>query len=272
MNALADWVRGTRDTLTWLDTDRYVWSVFAGRPDRWYDDPATLAGATAQAHSLLRSDVHPVNVAGPFLRYLAASDTAAICAALEHPEPRRLLTDTLDSLTHQLGEGVDIVLDCPSPRKLFGTGAGEVDFDAQEDVAAGLLEVIRTVADRPVGGLQIACATLSGPDDDETDCWSSLLSAAEYYGWVTAVRVNEVSNPDQLTTELPADLLLFPRVAADVLPDERRFGAGLPPEVWTDGSDAALLVDAAAKRAFRFGEIPWQAHPETVLSRVAALA
>src|SRR5207245_8084415 len=138
------------NTLTWLDCDRYVWSVFAGAPERWYDDPATLAAATAQAQTLLRSDVHGVDVLGPFSRHLVSGgDAAAICAVLELDEPRRLLADTLDALLHQFDDRVDTVLGCRSPRGLLAAGA-EAGFDELDDVAAGLVEVIRSVADRPI--------------------------------------------------------------------------------------------------------------------------
>ncbi|ABD11611.1 hypothetical protein CcI156_21045 [Frankia sp. CcI156] len=272
MNAVDDWIHARRDTLTWLDCDRYVWRVFAGAPERWYDDPATLVAASAQAHRLLRSDVYGVNVSGPFSRHLVGdSEAAAVCAALELPAPRRVLADTLDALLHQFGDRVDLVLDCPSPRRLLASGAG-IDFDALDDVATGLLEVIRSVADRPVRGLQITCDTAGGPDEDETDAWSSLLAAAGHYGWITAVRLNGVTDPDQLDPKLPGDLLLLPHLPAGVLPDDRRYGGGLPAEVWSDTSEAARLLDAAAKRGFRFGEIPTEASPEIVLTRLTALA
>ncbi|MCK9930578.1 hypothetical protein MXD62_26005, partial [Frankia sp. Mgl5] len=72
--------------------------MFAGAPDRWYDDTATLVAATGQAHRLLRSDVLGVNVLGPFSRHLVPTgDAAEVCAALELAEPRRVLADTLDA-------------------------------------------------------------------------------------------------------------------------------------------------------------------------------
>ncbi|MCK9929588.1 hypothetical protein MXD62_20800 [Frankia sp. Mgl5] len=267
-----DWIRARRDTLTWLDCDRYVWSVFAGAPGRWYDEPATLVAATAQAHPLLRSDVYAVSVLGPFSRHLVSgSEASALCEALELSAPRRVVADTLDALLHQFGSRVDIVLDCPSPRSFLTSGVA-VDLDALDDVAASLLEVIRTVADRPIRGLQITCNTAFGPDDDEADAWSSLLAAAAHYGWVTAIRLNDVTDPDQLDGTLPGDLLLLPQTAADVLPDDRRHGGGLPPAVWTDTDEAARRADVAAKRGLRFGEIPADAPPETVLTRINALS
>lgn len=271
MNVLDDWVHARRDRLTWLDADRYVWSVFAGRPDRWYEDPATLAAATAQAHPLLRSDVLGVSVQGPFSRHLSpVMDTAGVCRALEQPGSRRVLRETLAALVHQFGDRAAIVLDCPSPRRLLADDA-EAGFDELDDVAAGLLEVIRTVADRPLRGLQITCATVGGPDDDETESWSSVLAAAGHYGWVTAIRLDGVTRADQLDTGLPGDLLLLPRAGPDALPDDRRHGGGLPPEVWAGTAEAAHLANAAAKRGFRYGEIPEDASPETVLERITAL-
>lgn len=272
MKALADWVHERRDTLTWLDSDRYVWSVFAGRPQRWYDDPAVLVSTTVQAHKVLRSDVQVVNAVGPFSRHLDPDSTAAqVCESLESEEPRRFLAETLAAFAHQLGDQVDLVLECPSPRSLLAAD-GEVDLDDLDDVAAGLLEVIRTVADRPIRGLQISCGTPSGPDEDELDSWSSLLAAAKYYGWVTAIRLDGVTAADQLDAEVPGDLVLLPGVADGGLPEDRRHGGGLPPQAWTDTAEAVQIVDAAAKRGLRFGEIPQDASPEVVLTRLNALA
>jgi hypothetical protein len=272
MTVLADWLKSRRDTVTWLDSDRYVWSVFAGRPDRWYDDPGLLVSSTAQAQKLLRSDVQGVNIVGPFERRLEpGADSAQVCEALESAESRRQLAEALDAFAHQFGDQVDLVLDCPSPRRLLA-GSAEVDLDDLDDVAAGLLDVIRTVADRPIQGLQLRCDGSAGPDEDESDSWSSLLGAAGHYGWVTAIRLDGVTEVDQLEAELPGDLLLVPRVAAGRVPDDRRHGGGLPAEAWADTSEAARIVTEAAGRGFRFGEIPAEASPEVVVARVTALA
>lgn len=271
MNALKDWVHAERDRLTWLDSDRYVWSVFAGACEHWHDDPGTMVGATAQAQKLLRSDVLGVDILGPFSRHLVpGSDADTVCAALGREEPRCDLAATVDALVHQFGDRADIVLDCPSPRRLLGDGAA-VGFDALDDVATALLEVVRVVADRPVHGLQITCDTKGGPDEDELDSWSSLLAAARHYHWVTAIRLNGATDADQLAATLPGDLLLLPQLEAAMVPDDRRHGGGLPPTAWTDSSDAARIAEAAGKRRFRFGEIPHDASPETVLARVTAL-
>jgi hypothetical protein len=269
MNALDDWVHAGRERLTWLDTDRYVWSVFAGACEHWYDDPGTMIGATAQAQKLLRSDVLGVDLLGPFSRHLVVADSAAtVGAVLEREELRRDLLATVDALLHQFGDSVAVVLECPSPRRVLGE---EADFDALDDTAAALLDVVRAVSDRAVHGLQITCDTVGGPDEDELDSWSSLLAAARHYRWITAIRLNGVSDPGRLDAALPGDLLLLPYVEAELLPDDRRHGGGLPPSVWTGASDAPRLVDAAAKRQFRFGEIPQDAAPETVLARITAL-
>jgi hypothetical protein len=39
MNALKDWVHGSRERLTWLDCDSYVRVVFACGYQNWHDDP-----------------------------------------------------------------------------------------------------------------------------------------------------------------------------------------------------------------------------------------
>ncbi|MBA2558636.1 MAG: hypothetical protein H0V07_01885 [Propionibacteriales bacterium] len=271
MNALKDWVHARRDRLTWLDCDRYVWSVFAGAPERWHSDPGTMSSATAQAHKLLQSDVLAVDLLGPFSRHLVVGSAASvICEVLEQEEPRLNLAATVDAMVHQFAGQADIVLGCPSPRRLLGEGV-EVDFDALDDVATALLDVVRTLADRPVHGLQITCDTEPGPDEDELDSWSSLLAAAQHYHWVTAIRLNGVTEPHQLDAVLAGDLLLLPQLEAEMVPDDRRHGGGLPPSAWADSSEAVRIVDAAGKRSFRFGEIPQDASPEVVLDRIKAL-
>ncbi|HVE24562.1 MAG TPA: hypothetical protein VNC22_04130 [Sporichthya sp.] len=272
MNALKDWLETRRTRLTWLDCDRYVWSVFAGAPERWYSDPGTMIGAIAQAHKLLRSDVLTVDLQGAFSRHLSSAGTAAeIVDALEGEEPRRDLSSAVDALAHQFAGSVDLVLDCPSPRRLFPPGA-DADLDDLDDVASALLDVVRSLADRPLAGLQITCDTAPGPDEDEADSWSSLLSAARHYGWVTVIRLNALTDPEQLDPGWPGDLVLLPRLDAEAVPDDVRHGAGLPPEAWADSPDAVRTVDAAAKRGFRFGEIPGDASPEIVLDRIRALS
>ena len=146
-----------------------------------------------------------------------------------------------------------------------------VGFDALDDVATALLEIVRVVADRSVHGLQITCDTKGGPDEDELDSWSSLLAAARHYRWVTAIRLNGVTDLDQLDAGLPGDLLLLPQLESAMLPDDRRHGGGLPPSAWVDAGEAARIVEAAGRRRFRFGEIPHDASPETVLARVTSL-
>jgi|GEM_PF-6783483 len=270
MTALTDLVHARRDRLTWLDGERYVRSVFAGACEHWHEDPGTMIGATAQAQKLLRSDVLGADLLGPFSRHLAPGSSAAMIRdVLEREEPRRNLADTLDALLHRFGDEVDVVLACPSPRQLL-VEEQAIDFDELDDVSTALLEVVRAVADRPVQALLITCDTKGGPDSDELDSWSPVLAAAEHYHWVTAIRLNGVSDPEQLDPNLPGDLLLLPALEALVL-DDRRHGAGLPPAVWTGSSEAARLVEAAAKRRFRFGEIPQDAAPEAVLDTVRAL-
>src|SRR4051812_22782237 len=123
MNAPGNWGHARRDRLTWLGSDRYVWSVFAGACEHWYDDPGTMIGATAQAQKVLRSAVLGGDLLRPFSRRLAiGSDAATITAVFGSEEPRRDLTATVDAMLHQFGNSVDVVLACPSPRSLLGEG------------------------------------------------------------------------------------------------------------------------------------------------------
>lgn len=272
MGALDDWVQGRRDRLTWLDVDRYVWAVFAGSPARWYADPAILAATAGQAQGVVRSDVYPVRLAGPFSEALAAADTAeAVAAALGNEEPRQQLAETIDALHHRLGDAVDIVLDCPSPRTLLGAGA-DVSFDDLDDVAAALLEVIRLVADRPVRGLQVRCTSPTGPDADEAESWDSLLAAAGYYDWVRAIRLDEVTDPADVEHDLVGEVLLFPDAPADRLAGDRRHGGGLTAAVWAGTDEAPVLLEGAAALSLRCGEVPADAEPEIVLARLSKLA
>lgn len=271
MNVLREWVSGQRDSLTWLDSDRYSWAVFAGKPERWYDDPAGLVAATSQANRLVCSDIHGVKLVGPFSRHLSsASDAASVCDALQELEPRALLSDTLDAQFHQLGTRLDLVVECPSPRLLQPDGI-TFDFDDLDDVAAALLQVTRTIADQPVRGLQIICGTPGGPDEDEVESWSVLVAAARHYGWVTAVRLDGVADFDQVDPSIDCDLVLLPQLDPGGVPDDRRYGGGLPSSAWADSPRAHDAVADAARRQFRFGEIPSEASPEVVLGHLACL-
>jgi hypothetical protein len=271
MSALNDWIAAGRDRLTWLDCDRYVWSVFAGAPEDWHRNPGTMIGATAQAQKLLGSEVLTVDLLGPFSRHPVTGGSAeAICAALDEEQPRCDLIATADALLHEFAGRLDVVLACPSPRALLGEGQ-DVDFNALDDVATALLGVVRVLADRQLQGLQITCDTKGGPDLDELDSWSSLLAAARHYQWVTVIRLDGVTDADQLDSSWPGDLLLLPHLDAEAVPDDRRLGAGLPPAAWSDSAEAVRITDAAAKRGFRFGEIPQNAAPEIVLDRIKAL-
>lgn len=285
-------MHATRSTLTWLDADRYAWSVFAGAPAHWYDDPARLARAVAQAQEVLRSDVIGVRLLGPFtggpivaggsipqgasagavVPADPAEVIAQVCGALAGEHQRAVLSETVDALSHHVGAKADLVLMCESPRQLLmSAGAGNPDFDALDVVAAALVDVIRHIADRPLRGLVLSCDAADGPGHDEVDAWSSLLAAARHYGWVTAVRLDTMADPAQLPVALPGDLVLLPAVLPGDVPAGRRYGGGMPAVAWTDSADAARMCQAAARRKFRFGEIPCDAAPETVLKRLAAL-
>ncbi len=118
--------------------------------------------------------------------------------------------------------------------------------------------------------MQITSDTKAGPDFDELDSWSSLLSAARHYEWVIAIRLNGVTMPDQIDHDLPGDLLLLPHLEAE------SFGRPSPRRRATTycvdrGERGGRVVEAAAGRRFRFGEIPRDAAPETVLARITAL-
>ena len=270
MGAIDDWLGKRSSKLTWIDADRYVWSVFAGRPDRWYEDPASLAGASARAQVLLRSDVQELRVAGPFSGLLREADgPGGVAEAFATGEGRRLLGETLDALAYQLDPAVDLALVCPSPRDLLQGGQRD-DFFALDDVAAAMLEMLRGLADRRVAALVIARAAVGPPGDDELESWSTMLSAAAHYGWRTAARLEGVE-PAQ-GGDLPTDLVLLPGAGPEQLGEDSRIGGGLVPAFWEAGEAADLIAERAVTRAFRFGEIPTGVAPESVLFRLDQLA
>ena len=270
MGALGDWLAKASPKLTWIDADRYVWAVFAGRPDRWYEDPAGLAAASARAQVLLRSGVQEVRVAGPFGGLLReAEGPDGVAEAFADPQGRRLLGETLDALAYQLDAAVDLALVCPSPRDLLRGGHRD-DFFALDDVAAAMLEVLRGLADRRISALVITSATPESPGDDELESWSSMLGAAGHYGWHTAARLDGAGTARGV--DLPSELVLLPGVGPAELGEDSRIGGGLVSAFWEAGEAADLLAARAIERPFRFGEIPAGAAPEVVLSRLDQLA
>ncbi|MDA8209476.1 MAG: hypothetical protein M0Z92_10820 [Actinomycetota bacterium] len=269
MGAIAEWVAGRSAGLTWLEADRYVWNFFAGRPVNWHSDPGALAGATAKAQAMLRSDVQEVLITGPFEPGLASAAGAdAVAEALGSEAGRRMLAETVDALDYALGGRTDLALVCPSPPRLL-SGAEAADFYAMDDVAAALLEVARSVAGRRLAALVIEA---SPPGEDEMESWATMIQAAAHYGWASAVRLQGVESAGGLAQQVGADLLLLPDAPPAALGEGRRCGGGLVREFWEPGAAGDLLAAQALALPFRFGEVPAEVEPEALLRRLDQLA
>lgn len=269
VGAIADWVAGRSAGLTWLDSDRYVWSVFAGRPERWHSEPGLLAGANSKALPMLRSDVQEVSLAGPFgSRLTLATGADEVTEVLASEEGRRLLAETVDALDYAVGAKADLALVCPSPGRLLGGGA-EADFYAMDDVAAAMLEVIRGLAGRRLAAIVIAA---SDPGEEELESWSTMIQATAHYGWVSAARLEGAVSSAGLAEQVQTDLVLLPAAPPGALGQGRRYGGGLVREFWGSGPAAEALAEEACSRAFLCGEVPVEEEPEAVLRRLDQLA
>lgn len=273
MTVLTDFRTGRRETVTWLDLDRYAHTVFAGSAPGWYADPARLAGAVGQARRLLGSHVVGVDLTGPFLSRLdhtaAAGGVAAVLDLLGEAGPARIARETVAAVAHDLTGPADLVLVCWCPADLLRRAgrapeSGPADFDDLDDVGAQLLAVLRGCADLPVAGVLLR--RTGAPGADEPLAWAPLLAAAVHYGWTTALSIEGVDSAAGLPAGLGTDLVLLPDAPAARIPADRRHGGGLCAAFWTGRPD-----DGPDLPALRFGRVPPDLPPEQVLRMAASL-
>lgn len=277
-SALAQWQRGERGQVLWIDFERYAWRVFAGATAEWYQDPVRFAGTIGQALRVVRSDVVAIDVLAPFIaawRAEAAHEQAPVSVSAltdflsQQPACLSFISEVADALQHSVGDRADLALKLFSPRDLLlAVGADEAlasDFSALDDLGAALVELLRNLSSKSFACLQLHTLAPAGLSADEQDAYAPILRTAEYYGWITCLSFGGV-HADMLP-DCEAAIALYPEVAAEDLVDtaERRCGGGLTSRFWL-GPDPL-----AGELGLLHGTIPADAYPEAVAEKIRSL-
>ena len=279
---IADWKRGEKERLVWIDFERYAARVFAGSPVDWYRNPVRFAATIGQAHRVIPSELVSIDLTAPFLDFLqqaagesgqkdspaAQSAVLRLAQLLEETAPFEFVSQVVDALAHSIGDDAVLVLKLQSPRELlFAAGATDEvagDFGALDEVGTALGKLIRRLSSKPLACLQLCCD--SGLTADEEDACDPLFRAAEYYGWASALSFAHCG--DDFPPLPKVDLALFRDLPAERLlgATDRRFGGGLPALFWLDGGSLP------AKPGVLYGVIPEESSPETVAERMQMLS
>lgn len=261
------------DPLVWIEYDAYAHRVFAGSRADWRTDPTAYTSALIQANAILGTQVLALPAAAPFQAVDRRADDPVddLNRRFRAEEPVAFLANAIDALAHRMGRQADLALALPCPRDLLrangaddGVAAG---FDAQDDVALSVTDVLRALSGKPLSGLKLTFE--APPDDDDVAVCETIIHAARHYGWSVAVMLAHAATADDAepARALAADAILLPEVAAaDLLAtDHRDLGGGLTRRFWEDDGDAA------AGPTLLYGCVPAAAAPETVVRRVATL-
>ena len=271
----ADWKRGARDRLLWVDFERYAARVFAsGAPD-WYRNPVRQAATLGQAWRVIPSDVITVDVTAPFLDRIDNSASAGnspvsmVIDLLADAAPLRFVDEVADALGHSLGDKVELAVKLNSPRDLLLAAGADADlagdFGVLDDVATALVGVIRKLSEKPFGILQITSRHDAPLSADEYDACEPIFRAAEYYGWGTCLAYSGANTGEALDG---INLTLFPECSTTELVDApaRSVGGGLTTDFWL--SDQPL----ESPLSVLYGVIPEGAAPENVIAKMRAIA
>ncbi len=268
----------------WLDCVAYARRLFSPGEDVWAET-GPYVELIRQAQRLLGSDVIEVRL-GDFHRAALVRDPTvadslrggrllrAVRRLLEQEEPTRTACEVVSAL-HGLYPDHPVVLVVDSGEHWLrwaaeATGAEwDGDPDDVDSVAVYLADAVRSFASTGVSAVVLdVLGDESAPADELVKLHRPLLNLAEHYSWSVAVRAGEaqiasVAGLDEVDVLLCPDssfLMLTKFVGASYC------GGGLNPSFWSV-DDAPEIPD----RVLGYGEIPDDAYPERVLSRLSAL-
>lgn len=268
MGLLDAWLAGSGRRLKWIDFERYACAIFAGSPTGWGQDPALRVRTLADAQRVVASDVIVIDLGPLIFEAIARTDgePADRCGtAIKDEGLSRLVVETAAAAAHQFSSSVELVLSCPAPSDLLvaaGAQRGVIDLDDADDVGLHLIDLIRLVADRPFAGLVLRSVAV--PEGEDLEAWGPLLSAASHYGWVRIARLDSPVEPGSRRGSLmnSVDVLLIADLTRESVEQDRRLGGGLGQSFWVDPTVAAPVTGVC------FGEVPPDASPESVMSRL----
>jgi hypothetical protein len=268
VSLLDEWLAGNGRRMKWIDFERYACRVFAGSPTDWVQVPGRRVRTLADVQRLAASDVILIDL-GPLIFDAIARTVGEpgdrISTAIHGPDVGRLVVETADAAAHQFSGSVELVLSCPSPVDLLVAAGAQrevIDLNDADDAGLHLIDLIRLVSDRPFSGLLLRSEVVFEREDLEA--WTPILSAASHYGWVRIARldfpVELGSDRDSLLNSV--DVLLTADLTHDSVEQDRRLGGGLGQSFWMDPDIAAPVTGIC------FGEVPPNASPESVMSRL----
>lgn len=268
------WQSGEIQTLLWIDYEHYAWRVFANQAKDWYHNVIKHSGTLSQALGVIKTDVLAIDVITPYLEQLQQNDTTAhesLLTTLEDNETAfQFITDLLDALAHSVGEKVDLVLKTPALSDIWrACGAPDnkaQDFDALDDLANALVNLLRRLADKPIKGLLLV-SSQNRLSEDEDEAGEPIWATAAYYGWATALSLS--GQPTDDAPETQVDVLLYPQATVTALnrANKNNFGGGFVAEFWTQQTP----LETTDKPMILHGTIPADANPEAVIETVAIL-
>jgi hypothetical protein len=252
---ISAFIAGERPNLLWIEFGAYARRVFAASAAAWNASASAQAGAIAQAHRVIPSDVVSVDLTAPFLSARRAGDDVPTVLAGE--APRLFAFDLIDAVAHTLAGRADIVVRVPAPADLCraaGRG-GEPNFDAMDEAMMAVADLLRAASSKPISALLIATEARRALSEDEVEALETLCASARYYNWPVALAADaSAGRPEAATLLLDAE--------SDAM--GRACGGGLGERFWQGGA-------AAPAAGLLFGQIPEAARPETVLAAVSGL-
>lgn len=276
MARLTDAAGGKR--LLWLDHTAYSARLLAQGRAPWLDTAACVAWLR-QAQGLLRPDVLALPLAEvaaawierqPGLQAAVAEKTRRAHGPLKEllaAEGLRAHAAALAVALRAAMPGAVFALALPSPRDwaaqtLQGAGgaADAVDEDAVDAAAAVMAEFLRLFAQAGVDAVLLRESRAWAADETDLllDLYQPVANVAHHYGWDWGLQWPEAV---ALPTAQGPGFTIAPE-SCGVAPA----GVSLPANFWQGDAPPASTAGS-----FDHAHIPADAHPETVLARLAEL-
>ena len=265
--------------MLWLDSTAYAGRLLAGGQIPWLDAAAFIAWQR-KAQGLLKSDVIMLPMATCCAAWLSAhaSLSEAMAAGRRAVFPlktlladeglRGQLVEILQGLRSSFPKSV-LALVLPSPRQWLALAHAqahgaeppvEMGGDEVESAAVFIADFLRSFGDCGVDVLLLEEAPGREPASSaELEWYRPVFNVAAHYRWDCGLMLPEAAHDPGAVDGL--HFLMAPRALGGA-----PTGILLPDEFWSGGAAAAL-----APGQFRFARIPEQAHPESVLDRLAVL-
>ena len=245
-----------------IDGHDYAQSVFLqGRPVPW-QDPMAYSNFLGQAQGVFKSDLALLNLDRFYAHRLESSGElhAAMSAKNRTGFALRTLLGDEETTARVIEfatifvntQRVPVVLQIPSPMQWlartqhFSATPGELDADDAENSSIYVADWLRGFAALPLAGVLLDDRAVEAEHETAVvplETYSPIVGVTEHYGWTLGLR----------------------RTASVELTGTATSGVVTLPGFWLDDGQVAPAGD------FLVGEIPANAVPEVVVSRIATL-